>query len=105
MREAATLRRELSDLKRDLRSAQQKSETLAGERDRARQAEATAREERDEARRDAARLEGLVRLNGGDPQAPFPVSWDEVPQWCASELEGRVALSESVQRGLGGARF
>ena len=104
-REAATLRRELSAAQRDLRTAQRKGETLAGERDRARELEAAAREERDEARHDARRLEGLVRLLGGDPRAPFPVSWDEVPQWCASQLEGRVVLSESVRRGLGGALF
>ena len=103
--DAAALRRDLEGVRRDLRTERKKNTTLAGERDRARELEAAAREERDGARRDARRLEGLVRLLGGDPKTPFPVAWDEVPGWCASTLEGRVVLSESVRRGLGGAPF
>ena len=103
--DTAVLRRDLEGVRRDLRTERQKNKTLAGERDRARELEAAAREERDGARRDARRLEGLVRLLGGDPKTPFPVSWEEVPGWCASTLEGRVVLSESVRRGLGGAPF
>ncbi len=103
--EAAALRKELSGVRRDLQAARKKSETLAGERDRARELEAAAREERQGAEREARRLEGLVRFLGGDPRTPFPVAWDEIPKWCESTLEGRVVLAEPVLRGLRGTLF
>lgn len=103
--EAEALRRELSAARRDLRAERRRSRSLTGERDRSREAEAVARTERDEARREARRLEGLVRLRGGDPKTPFPVDWDDFASWCASTLEGRVVLADSARRSLNGAPF
>ncbi len=103
--EGAALRDELSGLRRDLKAARKRGETLARERDRAREMEATARVERESAEREARRLEGLVRLAGGNPKAPFPVGWDDVVTWCASALEGRVVLADAVRRSLNRALF
>ncbi len=70
--EAAKLRDELSGVRRDLKAARKRGETLARERDRAREMEATAREERQSAEREARRLEGLVRLAGGKSEGALP---------------------------------
>lgn len=102
---AEALRAKLSAAERETRTERRKNRALAEERDRARELEVATRSERDEARREVRRLEGLVRLQAGDPKAPFPVAWDEVVSWCASTLEGRVVLADPVRRSLSGALF
>lgn len=104
-RGAEALRAKLSAAEREIRTERSKNKALVKERDGARDQEATTRSERDDALREKRRLEGLVRLRGGDPAAPFPVTWDEVLLWCASTLEGRVVLADPVRRSLSGALF
>ncbi|WP_428274214.1 hypothetical protein [Candidatus Palauibacter sp.] len=103
--ERKALLRDLDAVRADLHAANRRNEALAGERDRYRKLQAATREERDEARRDVRRLEGLVRLLGGDPGTSFPIAWEQLPAWCATALQGRVVLADPVRRDLGGALF
>lgn len=94
-------------LQRKLKQAREKAQVRATRYEQAKQRADAAERERDELRRRAEQLAGLVRSLGGDPDAeiPFPTNWDEVAAWCDQSLEGRVSLTGSARRELGGAEF
>lgn len=94
-------------LRRKLKRARDKARTRGNRYEQAKQRADAAEKERDVLRRRAEQLAGLVRSLGGDPDAeiPFPTRWDEVAEWCDQSLEGRVSLTGSARRELGGAEF
>ncbi|MDE2677612.1 MAG: hypothetical protein OXI76_06875 [Gemmatimonadota bacterium] len=94
-------------LQRKLKQARDKAQVRATRYEQAKQRADAAERERDVLRRRAEQLAGLVRSLGGDPDAeiPFPATWDEVAAWCDQSLEGRVSLTGSARRELGGAEF
>ena len=98
---------EMPLLRRKLRQARDKAQTRANRYEQAKQRADDAERERDELRTRAEQLAGLVRSLGGDPNAeiPFPTRWDEVAAWCDQSLEGRVSLTGSARRELGGAEL
>ena len=102
-----TVRDEVPLLRRKLRAATEKARSRASRYERAKQRAAAAERERDDARRRARQLAGLVRSLGGNPDAetPFPTSWEEFSPWCEENLAGRLALTGSARRELGGAEF
>ena len=99
--------REEMPLRRKLRQAREKARARANRYERVKQRADHAERERDDARKRAEQLAGLVRSLGGNPDAevPFPTSWDEMSSWCDETLAGRVALTGSTRRELGGAEF
>ena len=94
-------------LRRKLKRARDKARTRGNRYEQAKQRADAAERERDVLRKRAEQLAGLVRSLGGDPDAeiPFPTRWDEVAAWCDQSLEGRVSLTGSARRELGGAEF
>ncbi len=94
-------------LRRKLKQARDKARSRGNRYEQAKQRADTAERERDELRRRAEQLAGLVRSLGGDPDAeiPFPSAWDEVAEWCDESLAGRLSLTGSARRELGGAEF
>ena len=98
---------EMPLLQRKLKQARDKARTRANRYEQARQRADAAERERDEFRRRAEQLAGLVRTLGGDPDAevPFPTGWDEMAAWCDESLAGRLSLTGSARRELGGAEF
>ena len=94
-------------LRRKLKRARDKARTRGNRYQQARQRADDAERERDVLRKRAEQLAGLVRSLGGDPDAeiPFPTRWDEVAAWCDQSLEGRVSLTGSARRELGGAEL
>ncbi len=86
-----------------------RGERVARERRRADKALKRARRlERELARvkRRNERLDGQVRILGGDPDAkpPFPLAWSEFEAWCDDRLDG-LALTPAARRELNGAEF
>ena len=94
-------------LRRKLKRARDKARTRGNRYEQAKQRADAAERERDVLRKRAEQLAGLVRSLGGDPEAeiPFPTRWDEVAAWCDQSLEGRVSLTGSARRELGGAEL
>lgn len=66
-----------------------------------------AERDNEELRKRVEQLAGLARSLGGDPDVaiPFPVKWDQVADWCDQSLAGRVSLTGSAKREMGGAEF
>ena len=100
-------RREAPLLRRKLRAARETARARASRYEQAKERTEKAERERDEAVRRVEQLAGLVRSMGGNPDAavPFPTTWDEFAPWCDESLAGRVALTGSARRELGGAEF
>ncbi len=96
-----------SGLRRKLAEALDKARKRGDRYEQAQQRAEAAEGERDELRKRVEQLAGLVRSLGGDPDAaiPFPVTWDEVADWCDQSLAGRVSLTGSARRELNGAEF
>ena len=96
-----------SGLRRKLAEALDKARKRGDRYEQERQRAEAAEREIEELRRRVEQLTGLVRSLGGDPDAaiPFPVTWDQVAEWCDQSLAGRISLTASARRELNGAEF
>ena len=96
-----------SGLRRKLAEALDKARKRGDRYEQERQRAEAAEREIQELRRRVEQLTGLVRSLGGDPDAaiPFPVTWDQVAEWCDQSLAGRISLTASARRELNGAEF
>ena len=94
-------------LRRKLAEALDKARKRGDRYEQAQQRAEAAEAARDQLRQRVEQLSGLVRSLGGDPDAaiPFPVTWDQVAEWCDQSLAGRVSLTGSAKRELNGAEF